>query len=78
MQNKLTSKNVELNVSAEAKEWLAHHGYSPAYGARPLRRLIQDKIKKPLAKELLFHNKDGTGARVTIRVDDNQLIFDWS
>ncbi len=50
----LMLKKVELLVSKAAKDWLAQKGYDPSYGARPMARLIQDQIKKPLAESILF------------------------
>lgn len=50
----LKDKKVTVDVSEQAVAWLAAKGYDPSYGARPLSRLIQEKIKDPLADELLF------------------------
>ncbi len=50
----LERKNVEFVVDQQARAWLAKHGYDPLMGARPMERLIQEKIKKPLAEDLLF------------------------
>ncbi|HET9147369.1 MAG TPA: ATP-dependent Clp protease ATP-binding subunit ClpA, partial [Acetobacteraceae bacterium] len=61
--------------SSAAKEFLAERGYDPLYGARPLARVIQELIKKPLAEELLFGRLSRGGAvRVTLK--DSQLAFD--
>jgi ATP-dependent Clp protease ATP-binding subunit ClpA len=54
LQALLDEKNVVLDVSAEAREWLADKGYDPAFGARPMARLVEDKLKKPLAEAILF------------------------
>ena len=54
LQAQLDAKGVSIEVSARARNWLAEKGYDPAMGARPMARLIQDKLKKPLANELLF------------------------
>ncbi|GAA0326838.1 ATP-dependent Clp protease ATP-binding subunit ClpA [Morganella psychrotolerans] len=54
LQAQLDAKGVSIEVSARARSWLADKGYDPAMGARPMARLIQDKLKKPLANELLF------------------------
>ena len=43
-----------ISLSDEARDWLAERGYDPAYGARPLGRVVQEHVKKPLAEELLF------------------------
>ncbi|MBT0519153.1 ATP-dependent Clp protease ATP-binding subunit ClpA [Morganella morganii] len=54
LQAQLDAKGVSIEVSARARTWLAEKGYDPAMGARPMARVIQDKLKKPLANELLF------------------------
>jgi len=54
LEMQLLEKKVELSVSDEAKAWLAKHGHDPMMGARPMARLIQDKLKKPLAEAILF------------------------
>ena len=50
----LAEKNVELKLTEHARRWLAEHGYDRQMGARPMSRLIQEKIKAPLAEEILF------------------------
>ena len=54
LETQLLEKKVEVDVSNAAKLWLAHHGYDPLMGARPMARLIQEHIKKPLADAILF------------------------
>ncbi len=54
LEMQLLEKKVELTVSDETKAWLAKHGHDPMMGARPMARLIQDKLKKPLADAILF------------------------
>jgi ATP-dependent Clp protease ATP-binding subunit ClpA len=54
LRGRLTAKKFVINISDKAREWLADKGYHVAYGARPLARVIQDELKKPLADELLF------------------------
>ena len=54
LEAQLADRNVTIELSSAAKEWLAEKGYDPLYGARPLARVIQEYIKKPLAEELLF------------------------
>lgn len=54
LQTQLDDKHVTLEISDEAREWLAIHGYDVRMGARPMARLIQEKLKKPLAEEILF------------------------
>ena len=70
----LADKNVTLLLEPEARLWLAEHGCDPKMGARPMARLIQDKIKKPLANDLLF-GKLATGGHVRIYVEDKDLAF---
>ena len=57
-----------------ARDWLAEKGYDPLFGARPLGRVIQEHIKKPLAEELLF-GKLAKGGVVTVTVKDDKLAF---
>ncbi len=70
----LADKQVTLALSADARLWLAEHGCDPKMGARPMARLIQEKIKKPLANDLLF-GKLAHGGHVTIVVENNELGF---
>ena len=70
----LADKNVTLLLEPEARLWLAEHGCDPKMGARPMARLIQDKIKKPLANDLLF-GKLAIGGHVRIYVEDKELAF---
>ena len=58
-----------------ARDWLAQHGFDPQMGARPMARVIQDKIKRPLADELLFGKLAG-GGRVSIDVSDGELAVE--
>ena len=69
----LQEKRVSMNVSIAARQWLAHSGFDQAMGARPLSRLIQETIKRPIADELLF-GKLVQGGRVTIDARDGELI----
>ncbi len=75
LEVQLEDKNVALEVDADARQWLATHGYDRLMGARPMERLIQEKIKKPLANELLF-GELAEGGRVKISVKDEELSFD--
>lgn len=54
LETQLLEKNVTISITEEAAQYLAKQGYDPAMGARPLGRIIQEQLKKPLAKELLF------------------------
>ena len=71
----LQEKHVSLSSTPAARDWLARHGFDPLMGARPMTRLIQDKIKRPLADELLFGKLVG-GGRVSIDVKDDELVVD--
>ena len=65
LQTLLDEKKVVLEVSEEAKEWLAEKGYQPAFGARHMARVIEEQLKKPLANLILFGElKDGGTAKV--------------
>lgn len=74
LEHVLNEKNVTLSLEADARLWLAEHGCDPKMGARPMARLIQDKIKKPLANDLLF-GKLAKGGHVRIYVEDSKLAF---
>ncbi|MDI2089791.1 ATP-dependent Clp protease ATP-binding subunit ClpA [Commensalibacter oyaizuii] len=76
LQNQLQEQKVLLTLSTSAKNWLRDHGYDPVYGARPLSRIIQDYISKPLADEILFGCLTA-GGEVHIQTDNNQLKFEY-
>jgi ATP-dependent Clp protease ATP-binding subunit ClpA len=65
LEAQLADRNVMIEMSPEAMEWIAERGYDELYGARPLARVIQEYIKKPLAEELLFGKLEGGG---TVRI----------
>jgi ATP-dependent Clp protease ATP-binding subunit ClpA len=82
LEMQLADRNVHIQLDDEARKWLTAKGYDKLYGARPMGRLIQEKIKQPLAEELLFGKlvhggevkvklKDGEGAKV-----GNPLAFE--
>jgi ATP-dependent Clp protease ATP-binding subunit ClpA len=75
LEAQLADRNVTIELSSAAREYLAERGYDPLYGARPLARLIQDVIKKPLAEELLF-GKLVKGGSVKVGLRDGELFFD--
>lgn len=77
LEAQLQEQNVALEVEESARLWLAERGYDPKMGARPMARLIQQNIKKPLAEELLFGSLS-KGGRLVVRADDNELTFDIS
>ena len=75
LELQLAERHVTITIDEAAKRWLAERGYDRLYGARPLARLIQERIKKPLADELLFGRlKDG--GQVVIRLADGKIAFD--
>lgn len=78
LQVQLDQKGVSLEVSQEARDWLAEKGYDRAMGARPMGRVIQDNLKKPLANELLFGSLVD-GGQVTVSLDSakNALTYDF-
>ncbi len=69
LQVQLDDKKVSIHASDEACDWLAEHGYDEKMGARPMRRLIQEKIKKPLAENILFGELSEEGGSVEIIVN---------
>ena len=75
LEAQLADRNVTIEASSAAKEWLAERGYDRLYGARPLARVIQEYIKKPLAEELLF-GKLIKGGSVKVTLKDDKLAFD--
>jgi ATP-dependent Clp protease ATP-binding subunit ClpA len=75
LEAQLHEKNVSLSATPTARDWLAQHGFDPLMGARPMARVIQDRIKRPLADELLF-GKLVAGGRVTIDVKEDELVVE--
>ncbi len=75
LEAQLADRNVTIELSSAAKEWLAERGYDPLYGARPLARVIQEHVKKPLAEELLFGRLVRGGA-VKVTLKDGKLDFE--
>jgi ATP-dependent Clp protease ATP-binding subunit ClpA len=77
LQSQLDRKGVSLELTTAAKAWFADKGYDKAMGARPMSRLIQDKLKKPLANEVLFGALcDGGIVKVDIKDDEIHFIFE--
>ena len=68
----LVSKNVTINVTQAARDWLAKNGYDPKMGARPFERLFEAQVKKPLSRELLF-GKLKNGGRANVNVVDDKI-----
>jgi ATP-dependent Clp protease ATP-binding subunit ClpA len=74
LQRQLEEQKVVLTLSPEARTWLATHGFDEKFGARPLGRLIQEKIETPLADELLF-GKLEKGGKVLVEIKDDEVIL---
>jgi ATP-dependent Clp protease ATP-binding subunit ClpA len=74
LQAQLEDKHVEVDVDEKARAWLAAHGHDPAMGARPMARIIREKIKKALADEILF-GRLAHGGEVTVSEQDGELTF---
>ena len=77
LEGQLADRNVTIALTDEARAWLAERGYDKLYGARPLSRVIQEHIKKPLADELLF-GQLAKGGHVQVRVVDDKLAFTFT
>jgi len=75
LEQQLEEKKVSLTVDQEARHWLADTGYDPKMGARPMARVIQQHIKKPLANELLF-GELVSGGSVRVFIRDGQVAFE--
>ncbi|MBL8697722.1 MAG: ATP-dependent Clp protease ATP-binding subunit ClpA [Alphaproteobacteria bacterium] len=76
LQKQLAERQVVIFVTDEARTWLAEKGYDELYGARPLARVIQENIKKPLADELLFGNLT-KGGTVRVKLENGKLAFEF-
>jgi ATP-dependent Clp protease ATP-binding subunit ClpA len=70
LELQLAEQNVHIQFDSEARKWLAERGYDKLYGARPMARLIQEKVKQPLAEELLF-GKLAHGGEVNVTIKDD-------
>jgi len=75
LEAQLEPKGVTLEVDAAGKRWLAERGYDPKMGARPMARVIQENIKKPLAEELLF-GRLASGGHVVVSEQDGELALE--
>ncbi len=76
LQAQLDAKGVSLEVSDDARDWLSVKGYDRAMGARPMARVMQENLKKPLANELLFGSLvDGGSVKVELDKDKKQLTY---
>ena len=76
LEEQLADRNVTIELDSTAREWLSAKGYDPLFGARPLARVIQEHIKKPLAEELLFGQLAKGGiVRVSVDKEADKLVF---
>jgi ATP-dependent Clp protease ATP-binding subunit ClpA len=71
----LQEKNINVEVTPKAKRWFIQHGYSESMGARPMERLIQEKIKLPLSKEILFGKTSKSGRKLRIDMDNDAAVI---
>ncbi|MBI2978521.1 MAG: AAA family ATPase, partial [Rhodospirillales bacterium] len=76
LEAQLGDRNVVIELTKAAREWLARKGYDEKFGARPLARVIQENIKKPLAEELLF-GKLAKGGVVLVDIEDDKPVFEY-
>jgi ATP-dependent Clp protease ATP-binding subunit ClpA len=74
LEVQLEPKHVVLEIDEAARAWLAANGYDKKMGARPMARVIQEKLKRPLAEELLF-GKLNKGGHVSVTVEKDELVF---
>jgi ATP-dependent Clp protease ATP-binding subunit ClpA len=77
LESQLADRNVTINLDNKARGWLVERGYERANGARPMARLIAEKIKKPLADEVLF-GRLSKGGTVKVSVENDELLFSFS
>ena len=75
LQSQLDARKVTLEAGEELSAWLVKHGYNSRMGARPMKRLIQEHIKKPLAEELLFGKLRNKGSKVRIRISKDKVVL---
>jgi ATP-dependent Clp protease ATP-binding subunit ClpA len=78
LEMQLADRNVIIEISQPAMQWLVEQGYDPQMGARPLARIIQENIKKPLADELLFGKLKSGGVVTVGRNKQGKLTFKFS
>ncbi len=77
LEAQLGDRNITLELTDEATDWLAKNGFDELYGARPLGRVIQEHIKKPLAEDILF-GRLTRGGHVKVALKDGKIVFDIS
>ena len=76
LESQLDNKNVFINISSKAANWLGKKGYDHNMGARPLARLIQEKVKKPIAEEILYGVLE-KGGTVEVSLNKDKLDFKY-
>jgi ATP-dependent Clp protease ATP-binding subunit ClpA len=76
LESQLDKKSVSLEITQGARDWLAQKGYDKTMGARPMARIIQDSLKKPLANEILFGQLINGGS-VKVIVNNKELVFEY-
>jgi ATP-dependent Clp protease ATP-binding subunit ClpA len=76
LELQLSARKVTLRVSRDARRWLARYGFDPAFGARPLGRLIQREIKQPLSDEMLFGALE-KGGEADVDMKDGKPAFEF-
>uniref|UniRef100_UPI003519148E AAA family ATPase n=1 Tax=Brevundimonas sp. TaxID=1871086 RepID=UPI003519148E len=77
LEVQLGDRNITLELTDEATDWMAKNGFDELYGARPLGRVIQEHIKKPLADDILF-GRLTKGGHVKVALKDGKIVFDIS
>jgi len=75
LEAQLAARRVTIELTEAARRWFAQHGYDVTFGARPMARLIQDKVKRPLAEDLLY-GKLKDGGRVEVDARDGELVVE--
>jgi ATP-dependent Clp protease ATP-binding subunit ClpB len=75
LKKRLLERNMELELDDKARDLIGQAGFDPVYGARPLRRAIQQQIENPLAQRIL-RNEFGPGDRIRIAVRGSELVFE--
>jgi ATP-dependent Clp protease ATP-binding subunit ClpA len=76
LNGQLAEKRVLVRLTDAAREWMAKNGFDEKYGARPMARLIHDKIKQPLANEILFGRLEA-GGTVSVDEKDGELVLNF-
>jgi len=76
LQTQIDDKGVQIHLQEEARDWIAENGYDENMGARPMARLIDEKLKKPLAEQLLF-GELVNGGKVIVGVRDDEIYLEF-